>query len=519
MRAAAKAACFSSATLCPRRRRVALSRPPMRTPSTLHLVRLARRTAVVVLLALGLADLGAGGSVVPSGAAGGGSEAATLSRRPNVVLILTDDQRADALSLMPSLQRELVQRGIVFANAVVSTPLCCPSRASLLTGRYAHRHGTYRNTGPHGGVAAFPDGDTLAVWLDRAGYTTALVGKYLNGYRSRRVPPGWDRWRAFTWGWGYYGYRLVDERGRIRRFGYAPEDYSTDVLAREAVRFVRRARAPFFLLFAPAAPHEPAVPAPGDRDRLAELAPHAGPSLNEEDVSDKPAYVRAQPKLGPRLLRIAARYREAQLESLLAVDRAVGAIVAALRRRGVLQETVLIYSSDNGVMWGEHRLPAGVKGTPYEEALRVPLILRFDALAAFPRIEYALVVNVDLAPTIADLAGLSVPRLDGRSLLPLLRGGRGASRDIVLEHLHAPSGKVPSYCGLRGERYKYVLYETGEEELYDLVADPYELENVASAEGYAALRALLRERTARACSPPPPGFPLLDVTASPRLRP
>jgi arylsulfatase A-like enzyme len=448
-----------------------------------------------------------------SGRAGGGR--AEALQRPSIVLILTDDQRADATSLMPSLQRELVQRGVVLSSAVVSTPLCCPSRATLLTGRYAHRHGTYRNTGPHGGVASFQDDETLPVWLDRAGYATAFVGKYLNGYRGRRVPPGWDRWRAFSWGWGYFGYRLVDERGRLRHFGYAPEDYSTDVLAREAVKLLRRLRPPFFLLFAPAAPHEPALPAPRDRDRLAELPPHAPPSLDEEDVSDKPSYVQAQPRLGPRLRQAAARYREAQLESLLSVDRALHAILAALRRRDLLERTVVIYTSDNGVMWGEHRLRAGVKAVPYEEAIRVPLIIRWDALLVTPRSEPALVANVDLAPTIADLAGVPMPRADGRSLLPLLLGGRWAPREIVLEYLHAPRWKIPSYCGLRGERYKYVLYETGEEELYDLRSDPYELQNLASSERYARLRALLRERTARACSPPPPGFPQVDLPVPP----
>ncbi len=263
--------------------------------------------------------------------------------RPNVVLIVADDQRADTLFAMPTLQRELVARGILFANAVVSTPLCCPSRATLLTGRYAHSHGVYRNAGLYGGAQAFPDDDTLAVWLRRAGYTTALVGKYLNGYKGSRVPPGWDRWRAFTWGWGYYDYRLVDEHGRIRRFGSAPEDYSTTVLAREAVAFIRRARRPFFLLFAPAAPHEPALAEPSDRGRLDNAPPHAPPSLNEEDVSDKPAYVQTQAKR--RSLEAVARYRRSQLESLLAVDRAVGSIVAALRRRGQLESTLIIYTS------------------------------------------------------------------------------------------------------------------------------------------------------------------------------
>lgn len=474
---------------------------------------------MLLLAALGVADLGAGALLPGSGAASGKPlRDAKPPRRPNIVLILTDDQRADAISLMPFLQRELVQRGVVFANAVVSTPLCCPSRATLLTGRYAHRHGTYRNAGPYGGVASFRDGETLPVWLDRAGYTTALVGKYLNGYRGRRVPPGWDRWRAFSWGWGYFGYRLVDERGRLRHFGYAPGDYSTDVLAREAVKFVRRAHTPFFLLFAPAAPHEPAVPAPRDRDRLAELGPHASPNLDEEDVSDKPVYVRAQPRLGPRLLQAAARYREAQLESLLSVDRAVRAILTALRQRGALEHTILIYTSDNGVTWGEHRLRAGLKAVPYEETIRVPLIFRWDALPVTPHTEEALVANVDLAPTIADLAGVPMPRPDGRSLVPLLLGGSRAPREIVLEYLHAPRWKIPSYCGLRGERYKYVLYETGEEELYDLLADPYELENLASSERYAHLRDLLRERTARACSPPPPGFPLPLLDSPPSAR-
>ena len=197
--------------------------------------------------------------------------------RPSIVVMLTDDQRADTLSSMPILQRELVVSGITFANAVVATPLRCPSRATLLTGRYAHSR-RLPHRGLYGGVEAFPDDDTLPVWLQRAGSTTALVGKYLNGYKGARVPPGWDRWRAFSWGWGYFDYRLVDERGRVRRFGSGLEEYSTHVLAREAVDFIRRAARPFFLLLAPAAPHEPALPRPGDRGRLGDLPPQRRPA-------------------------------------------------------------------------------------------------------------------------------------------------------------------------------------------------------------------------------------------------
>ena len=181
--------------------------------------------------------------------------------------------------------------------------------------------------------------------------------------------------------------------------------------------------------------------------------------------------------------------------------------MAALRERGELESTVIIYTSDNGVSWGEPGLPVGLKGLPYEEAIRVPLVVRWEALPVAGYTEYGLVANVDPAPTIAAIARALTPPLDGRNLLPLLVAGKRSPREVVLEYLRGslPS-LVPSYCGLRGQRHTYVLYETGEEELYDLSTDPYELDNLARQERYLPLLGSLRARTARACLPPPPSF-------------
>jgi N-acetylglucosamine-6-sulfatase len=434
--------------------------------------------------------------------------AAQANEPPTIVLIVTDDQRWDTLQYMPTVQSELVGRGVTFTNAFVTNPLCCPSRASILTGRYSHGTGVYTNGGAHGGFDAFHDSSTIATWLHQRGYRTALVGKYLNGYRSLYIPPGWDHWFAFRVPAGYFDYTL-NVNGAFVPFGSAPPEYSTDVLGREAVSFIRQSpNGPLFLYFAPFAPHfRPAnvfetIPAPRHEREFADLPPWRPPSYNEPDVTDKPAWLRRIARLTPERRALGDSYRRSQLQSLLAVDDAVGQILAALAGTGRLQNTLIAFTSDNGLAWGEHRRFS--KFAAYEENIRVPLVVRYDALGVGPRVDQHLALNIDLAPTMARAAGTSAPGADGRSLLPLLSApGTPWRRDFLVEHL---GGSIPTYCAVRTARHAYVQYRTGEEELYDLRVDPDQRVNRAHRGSVRRSIVSLRTRTRSLCKPPPPGF-------------
>jgi arylsulfatase A-like enzyme len=402
-----------------------------------------------------------------------------------------------------------VDRGVAFPNAFVVNPICCPSRASILTGDYSHTTMVYRQSPPFGRYEWFDDASTLATWLDDAGYTTGLFGKYLDGYQHAAltgvVPPGWDRWAAFVHA-GYEGYTLTVD-GEVRRFGSAPADYSTDVLAAEAVRFVDGADGPLFLVFSPAAPHAPATPAAGDEAAFADLRPARPPSYDEADVGDKPAWVRALPRIGPAEAAAVDAFRTEQFRSLLAVDRAVGAILDALDRAGRLETTLVVFTSDNGIQHGEHRWTR--KEAPYEESIRVPLVLRWDAAGWTPgeAMDDVLALNIDLAPTIAAATGIEAPATDGRSLLDVLDGAPPPTLrdDFLIEHLEG-GNPIPTYCAVRSTTWKYVRYATGEEELYDLRVDPYELENAAGRSSAGAALDRMRVRLRELCRPPPPGL-------------
>ena len=424
--------------------------------------------------------------------------------QPNVVVIVTDDQRWDELDGMPIVQRELMANGVTFTNGFVVNPLCCPSRASILTGQWSHTSGVYRQIPPYGRFEALRDGSTMATWLDGAGYDTALVGKYLDGYQhpalSGYVPPGWDRWVAFVHS-SYENYSLTVD-GRVSEHA---DDYATDVLAAYADEFVRSAEGPLFLYFAPPAPHAPATAGPGLADAAVPTPPPAPASLDEADVSDKPAYVRALPRLGESGVAASAEFRADQERTLLSTDRAVGGILQALADTGRLQNTLIVYMSDNGILLGEHRWTK--KEVPYDEAIRIPFVVRFDA-ANGPRgiLDERLVLNVDVAPTVADAAGVAAPGSEGSSVLPVLRGEDQSWRhDFLVEHM-AGRNPVPTYCAVRSESAMYVRYETGEEELYDLAADPFELSNLAGEPARAVELDAARRRLAELCVPPPPGL-------------
>lgn len=418
-------------------------------------------------------------------------------RRPNMVVIVTDDQSADSIPnpalVMPFLQRSALDPGdqwIVFPNGFVNTPLCCPSRATMLTGRFAHHTGVQANED----AERLDESSTLATWLHGAGYHTGLVGKYLNRYPfgDPYVPAGWDRW------WGrlqgppsslYYDYALY-ERDHIVRYGHAPSEYATDVLAAKATEFIREAPTdrPFFLWFAPTAPHPPWIAAPRDQASSPAFPVPTAPSVGEADVSDKPAWVRGLPPFDNGELEEQRANRRRSYAALLAVDDAIRDIMGAVDARGASDDTVVVFTSDNGLAFGEHRWTR--KSCPYEACLRVPLMIRMPGVEH--RKEPAIVSAADLAPTIADLAGVSpVGQLDGTSLVPLLSTGNRVGRPGQLFAESVGDETVPGWWEIRTGRFAYIELATGERELYALRDDPHELVNVAEVPGFEAAIARL----------------------------
>ena len=468
--------------------------------------RVARRSSMIAAVAaVVIVDVIA---VTPIARPGSAADTETDSGRPNIVLILTDDQRFDTLWAMPTVESQLVAKGIEFTNGFVSNPLCCPSRSSILTGEYSHSTGVYTNQPdqPHGGFPAFHDDSTIATWLHGAGYRTGLFGKYLNGYTGTYVPPGWTRWFVTYDEGGYYDY-MATANGHIIKFGSNRSAYGTGVMGRRATAFIRSTdpARPLFLYFAPHAPHEPAVPAKADLHAFSHLSKWRPRSYDEPGIADKPAYLRDNLRLSSSAAAAVNEFRLDQYRTLLAVDRAVAGILDALSDTGRLSNTMIVFMSDNGMLWGEHRWTKKI--VPYEESIRVPFVIRDDALIASPRSDGHLVLNIDLAPTLAAVAGVGAPSVEGMSLLPLLSSSTPPWRsDFLIEHLETTASGVPTYCGVRSEGFVYVDYATGEEELYDLSRDPYELTNGANDPAYRAERDAMRERLVQLCSPRPPGF-------------
>ena len=456
--------------------------------------------------------------------------------KPNIVFILTDDMRFDSLSTMPNVQSLLRGHGVTFSNMFVNDSLCCPSRATFLTGQTSGHTDVWQLWPPHGGFVTFTergdDRSTIATWLHAAGYRTGLFGKYLNTYNgffngNAYVPPGWDDWFAFTKegpGEGYYYDYGAMVRHTPVQFGHAPGDYGTDQVATRAEDFIRNARAPFFAYIAPYAPHRPAIPAPADWN--SSFARGCGPSVsrppsfNEGDVSDKPAYVRHFPRFSDGEIDEIDATHGCQLATLKDVDRMVAQIVQILQDKNELANTMIVFSSDNGFLWGEHRWAE--KRVPYEESIHVPLVIRFDPMTSTARATSRLVSNIDLAPTWAALAGVTpATPVDGVSLLPLLKGPVSTWRSVVLiEYMQGTAmskgrpDPVTSYCGLRTvptpkhpHAFAYVVYRTGEQELYTVDTDPYELVNQASRARFKATVAAFHRRLAALCRPTPPDFP------------
>jgi len=421
--------------------------------------------------------------------------AAQSGPRPNLILIITDDQQWATISAMPAVQTNFAQQGIKFTNVFATTALCSPSRASILSGQYAYHHGVHDNDAPDGGFQAFDDASTVATWLRTAGYCTGLYGKYLNGYNGTYVPPGWTEWHG-SQKTSYYDYDL-NENGVIVHYGTAPRDYFTDVVADKAVDFIRSSNGtPFFLCFTPFAPHEPATPANRHKKLFSNLAPWRPPNYDEADVSDKPAWLRSIPLLSAATKTEMDTLRRNQHRALQAVDEAVADIIAAVNQIGATQNTIIIFMGDNGYLWGEHRLTD--KAYSFEEAIRIPLLVRAPGISTGPRVENRLVLNMDIASTLAEFAGVTpATPVDGASLVPIINNTATNWRtDFWFEHWAKNKGQtvIPEHIGVRNANWKYIEYSNSEKELYDVANDPYELVSRANDPAYFATQAQLAAR-------------------------
>ncbi len=434
---------------------------------------------------------------------------ASEEARPNIVLIMADDLDSGGLSYFPNITRHLVDQGTSFERFFVTNSWCCPSRSSVLRSQYVHSHGVWTNTPPEGGFARFYqqglERSTVGTWMRDAGYRTALMGKYLNHYPGgvvpeTYVPPGWDEWAVPVKNlYREYGYRL-NENGRVTRYGWGEQDYLSDVLAGRARDFITRSTSPFFLYLAPVAPHLPANPAVRHAGAFPGAKAPRTPSFNRPDVSREPHWLRSRPQLDDKQIDRVDRLYRNRMRATLGVDDLVGSVVDTLAETGKLDNTYIFFTSDNGFHLGTHRLRRG-KTTPFEEAIKVPLVVRGPGVPKAAETGQ-MGATVDLAPTMAELGGAVTPSFaEGRSLTPLLRGEWPANwrRNVLVEFARplnrasAAQTPVPPYRAVRTQRYTYVKYQTGEEQLYDLLTDPYQLDNLA-ATASPALLADLRGR-------------------------
>jgi arylsulfatase A-like enzyme len=441
--------------------------------------------------------------------------ATAATARPSIVFIMSDDEDVVSHRVMAQTKRLVADEGAVLDNYFVSYSFCCPSRATILRGQYPHNHRVEGNDLPSGGFAKFDalglGHSTIATWLHDAGYRTAFFGKLMNGYEPElHAPqPGWDEWHAVGGRFVNFGYSL-NENGKVVAYGYAPEDHLTDVLARKAAEVIRRtpAEEPLFVYVAPYDPHSPAQPAPRHADRYQDEPLPMSPSFDEADVSDKASYVASQPRLEEWQKEALVKHNRERLRALRAVDDMVATIVAALDESGRLDDTYVIYTSDNGFHMGQHRLFVG-KTTAYEEDIRVPMAIRGPGIPAGQHLQQ-MILNNDLAPTFAAIAGANTPRfVDGRSFLPLFaHPDRPWRRSFMIERRQMETHELSGFAvfdALRTGRHTYIEYGTGERELYDLNADPNQLDNVEATADAALLEAMaerlaeLRNCAADAC--------------------
>lgn len=415
--------------------------------------------------------------------------------KPNIILVNTDDLSVSDYKKIRPLRRMTGEKGATFRNSYVSDALCCPSRVSTLTGQYVKNHGVKRHVGPEWGYNRFEANglgdETFAYWLEKDGYRTALVGKYMNGYKSTGSnPKGWSEF------YGVHGANKqwkLDENGKVRYYtqNKSKSNYRhwEDVLGDKSLSFMRRSIGsgePFMLYYNPHAPHAPTIWPPRHNRKFAK-APLPNPkSFDEANVSDKPRYIRKLDRVNEQQKKTWTKKHRQRLRSTLSVADQIRRMRTLLKQRGELDNTYIIFTSDNGYHLGQHRLPPG-KQTPYETDHRVPLTVSGPGIKAGSSYGH-LVSNIDLAPTIAELAGVEVPqyreKIDGRSLEPVLNPTRSMPASsyrtrILLEHYHGPGVPSaiipPTYAVLRGPGYTYTRYASGTREYYDLRKDPHQV--------------------------------------------
>jgi N-acetylglucosamine-6-sulfatase len=476
-------------------------------------------------------------------------QATAAHARPNIVFVMTDDQTAASVSVQRNVGL-LQSKGTTFKQAIATYPLCCPSRATYLSGQYSHNHGVIHNAGPFGGYTRFDHSNSLPLWLQSAGYRTMHVGRYLNGYGVQNpniteIPPGWNDWISGV-GESVFNYLQwqMNENGTIvwRPGADRPGEHQTDFYGRRAVELIDQAapsQQPFFLSVTFPAPHsgapvdpddpDPSLlatpsPAPRHRDAFAGLALPHPPNFDEADVGRKPQLIADRPRISPEWHAAIQENYQQELESLLSVDEAVGGLIAALERNGELDDTLFVYTSDNGFFHGEHRVTRE-KVMPYDAGARIPLVLHGPGVPQGLKLSQ-LVGNIDWAPTLVDAADATPARLmDGRSLFELMDDpAKEPGRELVLENGVGANG-VPMFRALRNQRYEWIEHRTtGEYELYDLAKDPYELRNLEDLDAYAnirhALAARLRKlqncRGATACSASRPSLRVAARQIAPR---
>ena len=436
------------------------------------------------------------------------------SARPNIVLITTDDQSLMEMRWLPQTRRLLGRSGATFTRFTAPQPLCCPSRAQIMTGQYAQNNGVRDNSGPHGGIRGFEKAapTALPVWLQRAGYRTGFVGKYLNSYSEQHGPqPGWEWFNPTVRGlFDYRGFVQYDN-GELTE----PAGYHSDYLASESAGFIAEAASdqrPFFLWASYSAPHGTcrgdatgtcaAPPIPASRHKGLYDGVRApilrGPAFNEADVSDKPRQVTSGGKVSRHAVQ---RLFTQRIRTLAAVDDAVATTVRALRDAGELDRTLIAFTSDNGFLFGEHRYVGKILG--YEEAVRVPLLVRGPGIPAGVRRRQTTAM-IDVAPTFAALAGARpLVRVDGRSLLPYAHGNaRQNDRTLLIQAgargPHRERKRDWMFRGVRTDRYTYLRWsDSGFVELYDRLRDRHQLHNLARDRRYGAIERILASRTTR----------------------
>lgn len=433
--------------------------------------------------------------------AAGGCTTASSTRarpdRPNIVFVLTDDLAMNLVPYMPQVQA-LARTGTTFADYTVTDSLCCPSRSSIFTGKFPHDTGVFTN-GDDGGFGVFhqrDEGSTFATDLQQAGYRTAMMGKYLNGYlpKDEFVPPGWTEWDVAGNGYGEYDYNLL-ENGRIKHYAKTPSDYLTDVVSGKAQQFVTasaQAKKPFLIEVATFAPHAPYTPAEVDKSKFPGLTAPRTAAFDTLPTA-APAWLTGRAALTDQEKKAIDTDFRKRVQAVQAVDRMVGALRATLTTAGVAGNTLVVFSSDNGYHMGEHRLNPG-KQTAFDTDVHVPLIVAGPGVPAGATVPQP-AENIDLRPTFADLAGAPIPGdVNGRSLRPLLTGKPpGDWRTAALIEHHGPdgdpsdpdypaknSGNPPTYSAIRTVDHTYVEYADGTKEYYDRTTDPDQLHNTAA---------------------------------------